>query len=69
MILNLRLLDKGVDEAEFKDKFNLSMFDVFENELKYHIEKTKMLVKNKNKITLSKNAYYVSNAILCDFMI
>lgn len=69
MILNLRLLDEGVDILEFKKFFDKDISDVFGDKLKYHLEKTKMLTKKENKIVLSKEAYYVSNAVLCDFMI
>ncbi len=69
MILNLRLLDEGVDIDKFNNSFGKGVFDVFGEKLKYHIEKTKMLEIKDKKIVLSKSAYYVSNAVLCDFLL
>lgn len=69
MILNLRLLQSGIDEDEFKKKFGIDMFSVFGEKLDYHINTTKMLSRKGKKIVLSQKAYYVCNAVMCDFLI
>ena len=69
MILNLRLLQSGIDEEEFREKFGIDMFSVFGEKLDFHLNTTKMLEKKGKKIVLSKEAYYVCNAVMCDFLI
>lgn len=69
MILNLRLLQSGIDEDEFREKFGIDMYSVFGKKLNFHLNTTKMLEKKGKKIVLSKKAYYVCNAVMCDFLI
>lgn len=69
MILNLRLLQSGIDEDEFREKFGIDMYSVFGKKLDFHLNTTKMLEKKDKKIVLSKKAYYVCNAVMCDFLI
>lgn len=69
MILNLRLLQSGIDEDEFREKFGIDMYSVFGKKLNFHLNTTKMLEKKGKKIVLSKKAYYVCNAVMCDFLL
>ncbi len=69
MILNLRLLQSGIDEDEFREKFGIDMYSVFGKKLDFHLNTTKMLEKKGKKIVLSKKAYYVCNAVMCDFLL
>ena len=69
MILNLRLLQSGIDEDEFREKFGIDMYSVFGKKLNFHLNTTKMLEKKGKRIVLSKKAYYVCNAVMCDFLL
>lgn len=69
MILNLRLLNEGANIDRFKQIFGKDMLCVFGDKLIYHLEKTKMLERTDGQIVLSKKAYYISNAVLCDFLL
>ena len=69
MILNLRLLQSGIDEDEFREKFGIDMYSVFGKKLDFHLNTTKMLEKKGKKIVLSKKAYYICNAVMCDFLL
>lgn len=68
MFLNLRLLQSGINVSEFKKKFGRDIFSVFGEKLKFHLENTKMLERHGDKIVLAKKAYYVCNAVMCDFL-
>ena len=52
-----------------EEKFGIDMYSVFGKKLNFHLNATKMLEKKGKKIVLSKKAYYVCNAVMCDFLI
>ena len=68
IILNLRLLQDGISISGFKKRFGEDIFSLFGEKLKFHLEKTKMLKLRGDKILLSEKAYYVCNAVMCDFV-
>jgi len=67
MILSLRLTNLGANKSEFEKRFGIPMTDVFGKAIRKHLS-TGMLRDCGDRIVLSKNAYYVSNSVLCDFI-
>ncbi len=68
MILGLRLTEKGVNKYEFYNKFGVYADDIFKEQIEKYT-KLGLLNSTPHKIVLTDKAYYVSNSILCDFMI
>lgn len=67
IILGLRMA-KGISKKDFKQNFNKDIFEVYKDELNRHINVTKMIIDDGENIYLNKDAYFVSNLILSDFM-
>ncbi len=67
VILGLRLT-KGISKKKFFEKFGADIYDVFGKSLNKHIKNTKLLCENDDKIYLSKDASFVSNAVFVDFI-
>lgn len=67
VILGLRL-KKGISKEEFSNKFSEDIYSVFENELKKHIETTKLICDEGGRIFLNEKAYFISNYVLSDFI-
>lgn len=66
IILALRVINKGVDKAKFKQKFGLDVDDVFADALcrtKSHI------INTPTSIKLRDEAVLVSNSVMCEFML
>lgn len=66
VIFGLRMTDKGISISEFKKRFGLDIYDVFGNELDKH---KRFITRDGDVLKLTKEAYYVSNAVLLDFML
>ncbi|MBR3934034.1 MAG: radical SAM family heme chaperone HemW [Clostridia bacterium] len=67
MILSLRLTGMGASKKLFKQMFSKTIEDVFSLPLKKHL-KGGFIIDSGDCYVLSKKAYYISNAILCDFI-
>ncbi len=68
MILGLRLTQRGVIKNAFSEKFGVSAEDIFKQPIEKYV-KTGFINSTHEKIVLNEKAYYVSNSILCDFII
>ncbi len=66
MFLGLRTT-KGVSLTEFENRFGKSVKEAFEKSIKKHLENG-FLVEKDGYLCLSENGFFVSNAILCDFV-
>ncbi len=66
MFLGLRTA-AGVSLAEFKNRFGKDAKEVFENPIKKHLDNG-FLVEEYGQLSLSSKGFFVSNAILCDFV-
>ena len=66
IFLGLRMLE-GIDKRDFKDKFNLDIEEVYENEIISNIKKGLMIQTNE-KLKLTKQGIEVSNYVLSDFI-
>ncbi len=65
VIFGLRMTNSGINTDEFYDRFGKDIFEVFGKQL----EKHKRFISQKDKVLkLTKEAYYVSNAIFSDFI-
>ena len=67
MILSLRLTNIGANKSLFKQMFSISIEEVFSLPLEKHL-KGGFIIDRGDRYVLSKKAYYISNAILCDFI-
>ncbi len=67
VILGLRLLQDGVDTVEFKNRFGKDIYDVFGDAINKHI-KNGFIEKRGDNLVLTEKAYYVSNAVMVDFI-
>ncbi len=67
MFLSLRLTQRGANKQEFKNLFKLNIEDLFYDEINKHI-KNGLILDRGDSYTLSPKAYYISNAVLCDFV-
>lgn len=67
VILGLRLLQDGIDAVEFEKRFGINIYDVFGDALNKHIENG-FIEKRGNSLILAEKAYYVSNAVMVDFI-
>lgn len=66
VIFGLRMTDKGISCTEFKNRFGTDILDVFGEQLDKH----KRFIKQEcDVLKFTKDAYYVSNAILADFIL
>ncbi len=65
VIFGLRMTDRGIYISEFKDKFGIDIYEVFGKELKKH---ERFITRAGDVLKLTREAYYVSNAILADFI-
>ena len=65
VILGLRVLDEGVNKAEFEKRFSCKIDDVFKDQLSRF---DAFLINNENALKLKENAALVSNSILCEFI-
>lgn len=66
VIFGLRMTDAGISIEEFKNRFGKDIYDVFGKQfLKYE----RFITRDGDVLKLKRNAYYVSNAILADFIL
>lgn len=66
MFLGLRTTG-GVSMAEFEKRFGKSVKEIFGEPIKKHLENG-FLVEKDGRLSLSPKGFFVSNAILCDFV-
>lgn len=66
VFLGLRLKD-GISQIEFKNRFNMNIDEIFENQIERY---TKMgfLIRDNGNIRFSDKGFFVSNTILSDFV-
>ena len=67
MFLGLRL-EKGVNNLDFKEKFNKSFFEIFKREIDENVKKG-LLIKENNRIYLSKKGFDLANSVMSDFLL
>lgn len=67
VVLGLRLTQTGADKKLFYKKFGVFTDDVFGDVIEKYT-RLGFMDSTDGRIVLKPNAYYVSNAILCDFM-
>lgn len=65
VILSLRVINKGVDKAKFRDKFGLDFDRVFAAQI---LKTTPYTINTKESFRLRNDAVLVSNSIMCEFM-
>lgn len=66
MFLGLRKT-KGISKKEFKDRFSISMRDVYENPIAEAM-KQGLLSEDEDRIFLTRQGILVSNQVLCEFL-
>lgn len=66
VVLGLRMTEKGINTEEFGVRFGKNIYDVFEKQLKKH---SQFIIQEGSVLKLKRNAYYISNAILSDFLL
>lgn len=67
MFLGLRL-EKGVNNLEFKEKFNKSFFEIYKKEIDQNVNNG-LLIKENNRIYLSKKGFDLANSVMSDFLL
>lgn len=67
MFLGLRMM-KGIECEAFSRKFNCSIYDVFGNSIKKHIN-NELLIERDGKIMLTKKGIDLSNYVFSDFIL
>lgn len=65
VIFGLRMAD-GISINEFKNRFDKNIYDVFGKLLSKH---ERFITRDGDVLKLKRDAYYVSNAILADFIL
>jgi len=65
VILGLRVLDKGVNKAEFEKRFSIRIDDVFKEQISRFND---FFINDENSLKLREDAALVSNSILCEFI-
>lgn len=65
VILGLRVLDNGVNKAEFEKRFSCRVDDVFKSQINRFDD---FLINTENTLKLKENAALVSNTIMCEFI-
>ena len=65
VIFGLRMTDKGISADEFEKRFGRNIYDVFGKQFLKHKD---FITLDGGVIKLKRNAYYISNAILTDFI-
>ena len=68
MILGLRLTQTGVNKQKFYNKFGVYADDIFKEQIEKYA-RLGLINSTPDKIVLTDKAYYISNSILCDFMV
>lgn len=66
VIFGLRMTDSGISISEFHERFGEDIYDVFGSQLKKHEH---FITRDGDVLKLKREAYYISNAILVDFII
>ncbi len=66
MILGLRMTDEGVSIKEFQDRFGADVYDIFGKQLKKY---SRFITLDGDVLKLTKEAYYISNAVLSEFLL
>lgn len=66
VVLGLRMTDRGISVSQFQKRFGASIYDVFGKQLKKHED---FITHDGDVLKLKKKAYYVSNAVLADFIL
>jgi oxygen-independent coproporphyrinogen-3 oxidase len=67
MMLGLRLLDEGVDEAAFASRFGLEVSDAFSIPLK-RLQEDGLIRRGDGRVRLARSAYFIANQVFCMFV-
>ncbi len=66
VFLGLRL-DEGISKKEFKERFKADIYDIFKEQIDKNIKRG-TIIQNGDRLQISPDFIYVSNAILSDFV-
>jgi oxygen-independent coproporphyrinogen-3 oxidase len=67
MMLGLRLLDEGVDEAAFADRFEVELEDVYMQPIA-HLQEEGLVRRAEGRLRLTPRAYFIANQVFCMFV-
>lgn len=59
---------KGISMSEFKNRFNTSIYSIYKDVIDKHI-KYGTLIKDGDRLYLSKRGIQVSNSVMCEFIL
>ena len=68
MIFGLRMLERGIDPKEFKERFGIEIDSVFNYPLKKLAQKNLILVSDDGTIRLNPEYAFVSNQVFVEFI-
>ncbi len=67
MMLGLRLLDEGVDEAAFASRFGVDVGEAFQLPIK-RLEDDGLIRRGDGRLKLTQHAYFIANQVFCMFV-
>ncbi|MCF8000327.1 MAG: radical SAM family heme chaperone HemW [Halanaerobiales bacterium] len=67
MIMGLRL-NKGINIKEFKNRFGISIFDLYGNKIN-KLKKENLIKEDNEKITMTKKGLNLGNLVLAEFLL
>lgn len=67
MFLGLRLT-KGIKIDDFEKRFNQSIFDIYDKQIKQHV-KDQLLAQSNGRIWLTSYGQDVSNVVMSSFLL
>lgn len=67
MMLGLRLLDEGVDEAVFAARFGIGVREAFASPLA-RLERDGLIRREDGRVRLTERAYFIANQVFCMFV-
>jgi oxygen-independent coproporphyrinogen-3 oxidase len=67
MMLGLRLLDEGVDEAAFASRFGVEIDEAFPRRLG-RLQEDGLITREDGRLRLTERAYFIANQVFCMFV-
>lgn len=67
IFMGLRKIE-GISMSEFKNRFNTDIYNIYESVIDKHI-RYGTLIKNGDRLYLSKRGIQVSNSVMCEFIL
>jgi oxygen-independent coproporphyrinogen-3 oxidase len=67
MMLGLRLLDEGVDEAAFASRFGVEMAQAYQSPIE-RLQEDGLIRRGDGRLRLTKRAYFIANQVFCMFV-